>query len=216
MIHKYFDHCYLINLEERYDRLARVSANASMIGLEFERFPAVSYTTVENLPENNTIRDEVVKQNHWTKGAVALIRTTIEILEDAKKKGYESVLILEDDIEFKQDIVPIVSSFMRTIPKDWEMIQFAGLHLGTTEPLNNFVSRVVGAECLHCYAVRNTIYDVMIELIAGEEKPLDHYTAYDIQPRGHSYCFTPNLVFQFKSFSNIVGKVVDYELLRKM
>ncbi len=216
MLNKYFDHCYLINLEERYDRLARAAANCSMIGLTFERFPAVSYTTVDEIKDCKTIVDEVVKRDHWTKGAVALIRTTVEIIKDAKAKGYKSILILEDDVEFKQDIGQIVSQEWKNIPEDWEMIQFAGLHTKPYNIITNNLAQTTGSECLHAYAINENIYDLFMDLIKDEDKPLDHYSAYDIQPRGKSFCFCPNLVHQYPSFSNIVGRVVNYDILKMM
>ncbi len=216
MLNKYFDHCYLINLEERYDRLARATANCSMIGLEFEKFSAVSYTTIESIKDAPTIKNEKIKRDHWTKGAVALIRSTVKIIEDAKNKGYKSILILEDDVEFKQEIGDIVSSNWKLIPDDWEMIQFAGLHVKPFDVISEHLIKTNGSECLHAYAISERIYDIFLDLIKNEDKPLDHYSAHDIQPRGKSFCFTPNQVHQYSSFSNIVGKVVNYDILKVM
>ena len=48
-----------------------------------------------------TNNDANSKYEGWTQGAAGLVYTTINIIKDAKEKGYKSIMIMEDDIVFK-------------------------------------------------------------------------------------------------------------------
>lgn len=210
MIRDYFDQAYLINLPHREDRKIQSLKECEKIGFVPEVFPAVDGSK-ENINFHNPLS---IPDLQWNSGAAALNLTTIRILEEAKKKKYASILIMEDDIEFHPQINEVIDSCFHELPNDWEMMQFGCMHRRVPYKVTNRIFRIQTADCLHCYAVRDTVYDRLIEEISKMELPLDWVTQYKIQPRGLSYCLMPNFAYQRPSYSNIAQMNVSYTFLK--
>ncbi|MBX9853046.1 MAG: hypothetical protein K2X86_14990 [Cytophagaceae bacterium] len=142
--------------------------------------------------------------------------TTLNLINDAKKNGYSSVLILEDDIEFHPQINEIVDRHFNEVPADWELFQFGAVHKKAPERVGESfrIFRMKESDCLHCYALQSSIYDVMIEEISKMDMQLDMITQKKIHPRGKSYCLVPNFAYQRESFSDIRKKDVYYSFLK--
>jgi len=210
MLANYFDHCYLINLPKREDRKQRALEECGKIGLVPEVFPAIDGKE-ENLAFNNPRQIEPIA---WNQGAAGLMKTTERILEDAKAKGYDTILILEDDIEFHPQIHEIFDEYEASLPKNWEILQFGCCHRQTPEKINFRIFRIKRADCLHCYAIHSKIYAVFLDEIRKMEQPLDHITMNELQPRGTSYCLYPNFAYQRPDYSDIGSKNVNYSFLR--
>lgn len=210
MIGDYFDHSYLINLERRPDRKERALSECVKVGLKPEVYKAVD-GTVEDISFTNPYRVHPVS---WNPNAAGLALTTIGILEEAKRKGYKSILILEDDIEFHPQINQIVDENMKDLPSDWEMMQFGVRHVKPPQRVTFRIFRIREGDCLHCYAMNHTVYDVMLEEIKKMERQIDLITKQSIQPRGKSYCLMPNFAYQRPDWSDIGGKKVNYTFLK--
>lgn len=74
-------HIYYINLDHRLDRLQEIRAEISKMGFPpdaYERIPAIYHREI---------------------GGVGCARSHIKTLEDAWEKGYEQILVLEDDFQ---------------------------------------------------------------------------------------------------------------------
>jgi len=210
MIGDYFEHIYLINLEDRKDRLKLALRECEKMGFTPEVFKAVDGTK-EDVPYTNPFGIHHVS---WNSRAAALAKTTFRLIEDAQQKEYKSILILEDDIEFHPQINEVVDSCFHEIPDDWEMILFGATHKKQPDRITHRIFRLRQSDCLHCYAMRDTVYDFMKEEIQKMELPIDWITQLKVQSRGTSYCVFPNFAYQRPGFSNIVQKHVNYSFLR--
>jgi GR25 family glycosyltransferase involved in LPS biosynthesis len=210
MLGEYFEQVYLINLPHREDRRIKALAECEKIGLFPQVFPAIN-GGVEKTPYHNP---HDIPGIQWNSGAAALNMTTVRILEDAKKNNYASILILEDDVEFHPQINQIVDENIQDVPDDWEMLLFGCMHRSAPFSVTRRIFRIRRADCLHCYAVRNTMYDLYIEEISKMEWPLDWVTQFRIQPRKRSYCLMPNFAYQRPSYSNIAQMNVSYTFLK--
>lgn len=98
-------------------------------------------------------------------GAWGCLRSHIRILEDVIMeqnilgKNIESILVLEDDVEFISDPLPMLNAFMVNVPTNWDQIYLGGQH--RKEPQNIGVERVKRAMSVnrtHAYALRRKIY----------------------------------------------------------
>jgi GR25 family glycosyltransferase involved in LPS biosynthesis len=213
MLDKYFDKCYIINLPKRIDRLERAKKNCNSIGLvDFKVFPAIDGNNSKNIPENINYDTDI----GWLPGAVGLVLTTLKILKEAKKNKYDSILIMEDDVQFYGNFQTIFPLFMREIPQDWELIQVGASHLKLPQRIGKYSAKILDANCLHCYAIRDTVYDILIEECEKLEKPIDWITNHTIVTREKSYSPTPNLAIQYADYSNIgLNNVFHYYLNRQ-
>lgn len=89
----YFDQIYIINLEERVDRLKEVENELAKIGVHLSHpnvhlFKATKPSQHENWPSAGT------------KGCFL---SHLAILKDAQKHQYQRILVLEDDVQFTSD-----------------------------------------------------------------------------------------------------------------
>jgi len=208
----FFDMIYLINLDSRPDRLFNASKECSKVGIEFKRVSAVdgkkAGLKVNPYQENDYM--------WWNEGAAGLAMTTISIIEDAIKKKYRRILILEDDIEFRNDSNEIFNRNISNIPNDWQMILFGAQHIGNIERLSNEVYRVDFSYCCHCYAINCNVFEYYLWCLKRMEKQIDLITCEDIQPLRKTYAIYPDMAYQKKDMSNIQGVMVDHSVLMRL
>ena len=87
---EFFDRTYVINLPRRQDRMAAFAERAANAGItSFEKFDGVD--------------GSLAKPPHWWRvgsGAWGCLMSHARVLEDALSKGYQSILVFEDDVVF--------------------------------------------------------------------------------------------------------------------
>lgn len=204
------EHTYIINRKDRADRKEHAINQVDNIGLKREDYTVWEATT----PENTQIvfkKDE--GKEGWNINAAALVLSTIAILEDAKVKGYNTILILEDDVLFVQDAVLKLERLrIRLDPTEWDLFHF-GHKAKINRPALNLgqgLVRLKGSYMCHAYVINSRIFDDMIKLLSPLDKPLDWVTADLIHPFGRCYAAEPALVTQKPDYSNIRKQNVNY------
>lgn len=106
-----FDKIYIINLVHRTDRREEMRVELAKVGISLEHpnvylFPAVKPDTFEGWP---------------SRGAKGCFMSHLGILQHAKAQGYQSILILEDDINFNDGFLQAfspISSLLLSQPWD--------------------------------------------------------------------------------------------------
>ena len=193
-LQKYFNKIYCINLEFRKDRWAECV-------LEFEKweiseqvikFPAINGSYIQNnYPVSN--------------GELGLILTHEQILQDAIDKNYESILVIEDDVEFINKFSNL-KEYIEALPLDWEILWLGAnhnIHCGNQLKLiNDKIIKCRKAFATHCIAFNNRIYPTALKLIKNKEKPVDVYYS-ELQQTHNCYAFHPSLAIQRPSYSDI-------------
>ena len=87
------------------------------------------------------------------------------------------------------------------------------------EPISNNLVRAKRIITTTCYAIKNTCYDLAIDIIT-KNKPefttaIDGYLAAGIQPKCNTYAFHPPLAWQRSSYSDIQQGNRDYSNMMK-
>lgn len=206
------DKVYVINLDERTDRLSEVTSELGKLKIDFERFSAVNG---KNLTDPKPGHEKShTNSKSWNKNSLALVRTTINIIEDAKSKGYESILILEDDVEFRDTVQSLFNRAKSQLPNDWEMFFFGIFNKVKPRRYSSLLAKVNGGVCCHAYMIHSRVYDVYLDALKKEDKPIDVVTMEDIHPRGKTFSFLSNFAFQRESFSNISNEIAQHAYLR--
>jgi glycosyl transferase, family 25 len=111
-----FEHIYIINLPYRTDRRAEMAGQLALIGLSFEHpqvtlFPAIRPDEAGDWP---------------TIGTKGCFFSQIAVLAEAIRAGHQSILILEDDLDWSQ-------TFLATPAADigaWQDAPWDFLHAG--------------------------------------------------------------------------------------
>lgn len=204
MLKEYFDKIYCINLDRRKDRWEETIKELDKWGIsdEVERYSAVDGSLLENPYKVNN-------------GELGLIETHLKIIKEAKDKNYKNVLILEDDIEFTDEIKNI-NNYFAMLPKKWDILWFGAnhnKHMGNKINLiNEKIIKCNKAYSTHCIAFNNSIYDLVIELLLRRQKAVDVYYS-EIQNGYDCYSFHPSIALQRASYSDIQNKNQDNKWL---
>ena len=200
----YFDKIYCINLDRRVDRWDESKEEFKKWNMEslVERYSAIDGKLLPVNPDNNFL----------DAGNMGLITTHINLLTESIKEGYESILLLEDDIYFTPEILNY-EEYMDMVPDDWDMIYFGGnhnLHMGAQlNKINDKVARLHSTYGLQCIAVKNTVYKPMLEKIKEKKLPIDVYYTNLVQKKYNCYGFYPSMALQRVSFSDLQNQVMD-------
>ena len=157
----WFDRVYVINCAHRPDRLEETKRHLEETGMANNEgvhyYPAI-------------IGDWTTCPADWGsgRGAWGCLRSHQRILEDVihDRDGYgydepnlTNVLVLEDDVVFKEDALEKLNEFMEAVPADWGQIYLGGQHRrekSETDSPNVVIGNSVNRT--HAYAVNQPTF----------------------------------------------------------
>jgi len=198
----YFPHIRCVNLARRPDKWAECEKEFAKHNLTVERFDAIDGSKIEHNPK---VMD----------GSIGNLLSQITIIKEAREKGYENVLILEDDVEFEENVNEIFKERIKGVPNDWDLLYLGGNHnRQKIDLVSPYVRRINDTYATHAYAIRNTVYDLVLEYLEGEQQEGDVILA-EVQKKCNAYCFHPNLAWQKPGVSDVFNRYVDYSFLRR-
>lgn len=119
-INTYFDNVFLINLESRPDRLEKVSKKLKEFGIHTERFRGYDGKLLEPFVDPNIL----VRR---TGGYIGCLLSHLEIMKISQQRGYDKILILEDDLGIRKDLNKVFMSQINELErnhKDWDCVYF--------------------------------------------------------------------------------------------
>ena len=97
-MNNYVDNVYLINMDKDTDRLVKVTKECDKVNIKFERFTGIK---VLNLSQN--LLDKYIPietQKYGPNGMIGCGLSHLFIWQNAVKKNYKNILVLEDDVHF--------------------------------------------------------------------------------------------------------------------
>jgi hypothetical protein len=158
-----FTHVFFVNMDRRPDRLAWIDHHLFSSGIAADRFPAVEVKEEE-------------KGSFEFAGQRGCLLSHRGIVELAKSRGYESVLIFEDDAKirdvpyFRRCAQRIISELMSHL---WDLFYFQ--HVGDAPVAKmRWIQKTRGSWLTHAYAVHSRFYDRYLELADPEGgRPID-------------------------------------------
>lgn len=204
-LNDYFDKIYCVNLDRRVDRWDECEKEFKKHDLNVERFSAVDGTTVEIV--NSPLND----------GQTGCALSHLEIIKICKSKEYSNCLILEDDIQFDEELNNKLPNIMEQVPDDWDMLYFGGNHVGNNPHASGSLTKVNQTQNIfrtthcfttHSYAVKNKVYDKIISSFDGSE-PIDICIS-KIQSSINCYIIRPHLAWQRPSYSDVAEIFTHY------
>lgn len=180
----------MINLPYREDRRRLVTA-------ELERFGQYDYS--------------FWSATHRENGVVGLLDTMRSVFRHCIEQDFPSVMILEDDVKFIEDIAFAEKSLM-DVPVGFDML-YLGCNL-SQEKVDLFCPGLI--KLTGAYATHAIIYSragmrkalTMLENFSCS--PYDVQLVHGIQTDGNCYGVMPMVATQGKSFSDITKTETDY------
>lgn len=136
----------------------------------------------------------------------------------SKQRGYKNILILEDDAMFiTNDILNLDHEklLQDVLKEDYDMLYFGANHSVPPVKISDHFYEVKGALTTHAYAMKSTIFDYVLETMLGHSVEIDNYyiTKVHQNPKIKTRCIKPALIIQRESFSDILGRKVDYKVI---
>jgi GR25 family glycosyltransferase involved in LPS biosynthesis len=205
MFNEYFDNVYLINLDRSKDRLENAKKELDKLNVDYERWSAIDGDITDFKWDSETN----AKMPGWNKRSAGLVHTTIEIIRDAKRNNYSSILIFEDDIEFHPQCESIVPIAMKNLPQYWDLMFFAITNKHEKQWIGRHLKQVQSGWCCQAYAVHCKVYDWYLEELEKVNRPIDAITV-EIQSNGKSYATETNMVLHPPNDSTIRGRFFDH------
>jgi GR25 family glycosyltransferase involved in LPS biosynthesis len=137
---------------------------------------------------------------------ISLLLKHTWILKDAYKNGYDSVLILEDDVVLDIDFTNKFNEFKNQLPPNWDLCwvgSCCNLHVKTTEGIN--VYQAIGSRCTHAYIVSKHCINKIINDIKYANDGADWYynnliSEYNL----NNYWFEPSLASQNTNYQTTI------------
>jgi hypothetical protein len=156
---KGFDQCFVINLDKRADRLKQVTEECARVKIPFERFPGI-------IVSRGTL--------HVNAAKTGCRKSHIGCVQLAKERGYWSVLVLEDDVQFVEDFVPRWRKIVVELEKFyWDIFLIGCQHFGEPSKLTDHIAEAKSFSLGHAYIVHSRAYDGVIAAKSNPKKPCD-------------------------------------------
>lgn len=195
----YFDKIFYINLDRRWDRKKECDAELLKHDIVAERFTAHDGDRFKTR--------SLLKQNE-----VACCMSHSDILQMQIDNGWQRILILEDDVQFVDDVQEKFFEHLREIPSDWLMIYLGGNHEMKPTPLEGSerIKKINRTYTTSSYAI--TLEGAKKSLQRMREFVVQADLVYHLtcQKYGRCYVFQPPLAWQRPSFSDIQMCLKDY------
>ena len=210
VLNKFFDAIFCLNLERRPDRKLQAEAEFKKHNINVEFVTGIDGKL---LPDPEAISKD---QLPVSPGDIGCTLSHLKIVQLAKERGLKQILILEDDVEFAENFNTVFPDYFSQVPEDWDFLYFGGNHSsGGLQLLSNDsnVARIFYTYTTHAYAIRESVFDAMIEVLQQKEKV--DINIGSLHSKFNSYCFRPHLAFQRESFSDILDKPTNYVHLRE-
>lgn len=217
-LNNYFEKIYCVNLDKRIDRWEESKEQFEKHNLNVDRFSAVDGSIMEG--EEFEQFKKTGQLNGVCDGHIGCSFSHLQVVRSLKSDGLKNALVLEDDVQFDDELNKKLSSIMEQVPDNWDMLYFGGNHAANNPNSPGKLVKVTEnifktTHCLttHSYAIKNTVYDKIISCINGTA-PID--TSYSrVQPYINCYVIRPHLAWQRPSYSEIAGKFTDRPFLYK-
>ena len=192
-----------INLEARTDRKEQVEQQLNTIGLKGERFNAIRLTN----------------------GAIGCSMSHLKCLEIAKERGWDHVLIVEDDIQFLDPslFVKQFNSFLNNA-REYDVVLLAGNNVPPYQTIDDTCVKVSSCQTTTGYMVQRHYFDTLINniktginmLMRNPERPnlyaIDQYW-FELQRKHNWFLIIPLTVTQRPGYSDIEKRQINYNHL---
>ena len=201
----YFSKAFCINLDSRPDRWEEVQKEFAKHFLCVERIPGIEGSKM-NLDFPPEIKE----------GAVGCALSQFFCIKYAKQLGLNSFLLLEDDVEFDQNLNQLFNQYISEVPPNWDMLYLGGQHFHgmNLQQVSEHVYKCEYTLSAHSVAFSSKVFDRFIDRLINITKPCDvHYA--ESHRELNAYVFVPHLTWQRESYSDIEKFNVDYTFLKQ-
>jgi glycosyl transferase, family 25 len=180
-----------INLDRRPERWKRMQSRFS----QFNLWPVERYSAVDGA------KVQIPVQWRGSPGAYGCLQSHLAVVLNARTQGWESVLIMEDDVLFDERFHEKFRERVQNLPENWDMLFFGCLHSDKPTPVASGIAKLRGSFSTFMYALRQNVYDAFIRLNSRARQAVDRNNTI-LQRLFRCYCFVPHLAWVDDSYSD--------------
>lgn len=202
ILNDYFSEIYCINLDRRPDRFHNAWRQFRKFGMYVQRYPAIDKQTLSHNGKIST-------------GELGCGMSHYNIIKKCKENKSKNVLVFEDDVMLREDFLEIFNNTIGRVP-EWDMLFFGGNHVGGLEQIDADIFKMRYSFCLHAYALRKHMFDVLLSNWGNFDKPVDVTTA-ELHERYNCYVIRPPngaLAWQKSNYSDIQEGERNYDFMK--
>lgn len=213
-LNQFFDHIYLVNLKSDSNSRIRAEYCLSLHNINYSVFEAINgyegeplkayddymsrpLGNLEKFSSYSQLEIERGKKFIESPGAIGYIFTYRQILQDALKKRYDSILILEDDVAFVHDSQSKIKSFLGSIPNNWKILNLGSSQYGW-DNINEEHAREAGyyypSKINTCgsfaIGIKNSAYQEIMDYADFLDSPFDLFPLGEIYQNSLGQCFS--------------------------
>lgn len=118
----------------------------------------------------------VVPPRSWrsTPGAWGCLCSHLGVVEESLRRGAQSLLVLEDDLDFVDRFDERLGEFLSAVPSDWDLLYLGGEHLLPPTPVSSEVDRCRKTIRTHAIAMTATAMGMVLDQASGFNFHYDH------------------------------------------
>lgn len=138
-LNSFFDHIYVITLERAADRHEHIRKELQGLNYQFFFGKDKNQFSIEKI-KTAGIYDEAAAMKHhrygkpMQEGQIGCSWSHAEVYKDVIAKGYQKVLILEDDVVIDRQAANLFLQILKELPKDWELVYLGFAERETPPP----------------------------------------------------------------------------------
>lgn len=196
----FIDAVYVINLPQSKQRLKRFQKN-------YRNF------NHPNLIRFSAIDGKDVKVNNWpgNRGSLGCRQSHINILRDARKKGYTHFIVFEDDAFIPAKFRSNLSSLLKEINNDWDMIYlYAENHPIKPDLLSDKVLKLNNTLGTVGILYHQKCLNLVLNKVENDLRWIDSSIA-DLHSKLSVYAATKSIINHYDGFSIIEQKNMRYK-----
>lgn len=210
-----------INLASRPERRLFAEAQLASVGLKAERFEAFHPNSdISTFPVPIT-KEDFTRQGPEMTARICCSMSHHQVIVNARDRGWKSVMIVEDDVQFKPNFTEVVDQCLETIRDlsiPCDVFYTFGVHGRYPVLVPGLLRRldysVVPAYESGCYIVFSHFYDTFLNFMV-KAHPVhrgNDWQLVEMQKAGHNFVLTYwNLTRQKNGWSDIRGCEVSHD-----
>jgi hypothetical protein len=208
LINTYFDKIYVLNLDRRPDRMQAMEQNFTKWNINnWIRFPAVDgslsphYEEWKHYSKQKLTRLEKMRYHRkaiGSYGSWGILKSMYNLLMDAKNKGYQRILVLQDDLLYHKSFNREFAKIPTYIPDTWKLLYLgATQHIWTSILSSKYFYHPNGtADGAFAVGINSSIFQNLLDEIIKFDMPVDSGALRTLQSQHpyETYVLSPNLI----------------------
>lgn len=193
----FFSDAYYINVDDRIDRREKIEKELK------------KYNLFDFIKRFNAFKPDVKTPENCVRASGASHKQIIQI---AKNQNSKNILILEDDVFFKDDGIAIIESSLNALSKiNWEIYYMsANIFDNPLQLISDNLLKIDGCYCIHAYAINSNVFDKILKYDPYKDIPFDAYITMNQYKKYGAY---PLSCSQYDGVSDNVGGYMSYDCI---